>query len=371
MDLALTIVLSVAVMTVAVYLYKRKAKQLGGGNLRRLKEQIRRNQLPPIPIGWFAAFPSLELKKGAYRDEQIFGEDLVFFRNTEGKVSAFDAYCPHLGAKLTKGGQIAKDDCLVCPFHGWEFETDSGRCVKIPDIEDSCIPRNAKLKPWPVIERNGVVLIWNSKDRTPTYDIPEILAHTPLVLHGVSEHEIETIPQDLHENGPDTGHLNVVHVKGSMPFITHRFLNASWRPSEDPKTPYLAHVRLTEQAFVCGVRIRSLDTDITQHGPGVVLLTFTGGFMILVQTLKPVRLGVTVSYHMLYIVPYVPRFVAKIMFNEFLHLYEGDVVIWNNKKYLKSPMFVKTDRAIATFRKWYKQFYEDEEAAKTTCAMQS
>lgn len=140
------------------------------------------------------------MKKGAYRDEQIFGEDLVFFRNTEGKgksytrllilinirnynpdllvseietslnrnfqissresfrainvnlkanithqyfvVSAFDAYCPHLGAKLTKGGQIAKDDCLVCPFHGWEFETDFGRCVKIPDIEDSCIPRN-------------------------------------------------------------------------------------------------------------------------------------------------------------------------------------------------------------------------------------
>jgi hypothetical protein len=65
MDLALTIVLGAAVMTVAVitlrrlyktlfsvYLYKRKAKQLGGGNLRRLKEQIRRNQLPPIPIGY-------------------------------------------------------------------------------------------------------------------------------------------------------------------------------------------------------------------------------------------------------------------------------------------------------------------------------
>jgi cholesterol 7-dehydrogenase len=161
------------------------------------------------------------------------------------------------------------------------------------------------------------------------------------------------------------GHLNIVHAKGSLPFISHRFLNASWRPSEDLSTPHLGHVVLTEQATVFGIQMKALDTDIIQHGPGVVLLTFTRGFMILVQSLKPVKLGVTVSYHMLYLVPWIPRFVAKIMFNEFLHLYEGDVVIWNNKKYLKNPMFVKTDRAIATFRKWYKQFYEEEEQAST------
>lgn len=29
-------------------------------------------------------------------------------------------------------GGIVKGDCLECPFHGWQYESQTGKCVHIP-----------------------------------------------------------------------------------------------------------------------------------------------------------------------------------------------------------------------------------------------
>lgn len=59
------------------------------------------------------------------------GEQVVVFRDQEGKASVLDAYCPHLGANLAVGGRVV-GNCIECPFHGWQFRGDNGKCVKIP-----------------------------------------------------------------------------------------------------------------------------------------------------------------------------------------------------------------------------------------------
>lgn len=59
---------------------------------------------------------------------------MVVFRDQEGKASVLDAYCPHLGANLAVGGRVV-GNCIECPFHGWQFRGDDGKCVKIPYAE--------------------------------------------------------------------------------------------------------------------------------------------------------------------------------------------------------------------------------------------
>ena len=62
------------------------------------------------------------------------GQELVVFRGESGQAFVVDAYCPHLGANLGVGGQI-RGNCIECPFHGWTFRGEDGKCVKIPYSE--------------------------------------------------------------------------------------------------------------------------------------------------------------------------------------------------------------------------------------------
>jgi len=57
----------------------------------------------------------------------VLGEELVAYRDNEGKVVVFDAFCPHHGAHLGHESRI-EDGCLRCPFHHFYFNQD-GKCL--------------------------------------------------------------------------------------------------------------------------------------------------------------------------------------------------------------------------------------------------
>src|SRR5246500_698197 len=57
---------------------------------------------------------------------RLLGEDLVAFRDTNGRVGLLDEYCPHRRASLFFG---RNENCgLRCAYHGWKYDVD-GRCV--------------------------------------------------------------------------------------------------------------------------------------------------------------------------------------------------------------------------------------------------
>lgn len=64
----------------------------------------------------------------------ILGEQVAVFRGQDGKAYVVDAYCPHLGANLAVGGRVV-GSCIECPFHGWQFRGNDGKCVRIPYAE--------------------------------------------------------------------------------------------------------------------------------------------------------------------------------------------------------------------------------------------
>ena len=87
--------------------------------------------LPPYPNGWFAIAHSDELGVGEARPVHALGRDFVLYRGEDGRARVLDAYCRHLGAHLGVGGKV-EGNAIRCPFHGWLYEGEGGRCIEIP-----------------------------------------------------------------------------------------------------------------------------------------------------------------------------------------------------------------------------------------------
>ena len=62
---------------------------------------------------------------------KILGEELVTFRDTDGRVGLIDPRCAHRGANLFFG---RNEECgLRCAYHGWKYDVE-GRCVDMPTM---------------------------------------------------------------------------------------------------------------------------------------------------------------------------------------------------------------------------------------------
>ena len=60
---------------------------------------------------------------------RVFGEDLVVFRDTRGRVGVMDESCPHRRASLVYGRN--EDGGLRCLYHGWKMDVD-GSVLEMP-----------------------------------------------------------------------------------------------------------------------------------------------------------------------------------------------------------------------------------------------
>lgn len=107
---------------------------------------------------WYAACLAAELDR-LPRKVRMLDCDFVLFRDSTGRAHCLADACCHRGASLAAGQ--CRDDRLVCPQHGWEFEP-GGRCVRVPaGIRDpDSPPKKARVPSYPVEERYGLVFVF-------------------------------------------------------------------------------------------------------------------------------------------------------------------------------------------------------------------
>jgi phthalate 4,5-dioxygenase oxygenase subunit len=109
---------------------------------------------------WLPALLSSEVPEpdGDPIRTRTLGEDLVAFRDSNGKVGIVDAYCPHRRAPLYFG---RNEECgLRCVYHGWKFDT-TGECVDMPnEPPESTFKDRIQLTSYPTVEAGGVVWIY-------------------------------------------------------------------------------------------------------------------------------------------------------------------------------------------------------------------
>lgn len=85
---------------------------------------------------------------------KVCNENMVFFRNADGKVSAVQDFCPHRGAPLSLG-RVCNGQ-LVCGYHGLVMGCD-GHTVNMPGHQ---VKTFEPVKAFAVIERYGFVWVW-------------------------------------------------------------------------------------------------------------------------------------------------------------------------------------------------------------------
>jgi phenylpropionate dioxygenase-like ring-hydroxylating dioxygenase large terminal subunit len=311
------------------------------------------NRYPfPIPFGWFCVgypedFPAGEPKPLYYWDRHLVG-----WRDAEGAVHVQDAFCPHLGAHLGHGGTV--DGCeIVCPFHGWRYDAE-GANTAIPYSER--LNRRARLRTFPTIERNGVVLSWYHPDgAAPLWEVPEIPeldGHPDWSTVIRTSYEIDASVQEMAENAVDSAHFRFVHNTAEVPTLeeyTTGFPEAVMRSSQKFPTPR-------------GVMEGKIDTHA--WGPGVSLVAFSG----IVDTLNyavttpigPDRCVVRFNFCVKTMGDEkTTSGVGRAFVAEVDKQVREDKPIWEHKAHLVRPALADNDGPFMKFRKWAAQFYAE------------
>ena len=218
----------------------------------------------PIPYSWYQVAWSDELPVGGVRPLYYFATDLVLWRDDEGTAHLQDAICPHLGAHLGHGGHV--EGCtLQCPFHGWRYDGE-GTNVDIP--YSSRTNGRAKLRTYPVVERNGLIMAWYHPDGVePLFDIPEVPELNDDTRFTPQVHRSFDIPaawQEIAENQVDVAHFRYVHNTDIVPEI-----------AEYSTDGHMAYLR-SEQKFPTPQGTVDGRIDVDTYCPGFGVVRFRG-----------------------------------------------------------------------------------------------
>jgi phthalate 4,5-dioxygenase oxygenase subunit len=128
---------------------------------------------PGTPTGsfmreyWLPAMISTELP-GPDCDPvrvMMLGEQLIGFRDTEGRPGLIANLCPHRGASLFFGRN--EESGLRCVYHGWKFDVD-GNCVDMPnEPAESNFKSRIKASAYPVKEHGGIIWVYMGSREVP------------------------------------------------------------------------------------------------------------------------------------------------------------------------------------------------------------
>jgi len=154
-----------------------------------------------IQNAWYAAGLSVDFEVETLEKRTICENAMVFWRTAEGEVVAYDDRCCHKRMPVS-AGRFLEGGMLECPYHGLCFDA-TGACVRIPSAPDAPIPKRARLLPFSVWEKDGVVWVWpGDSDKigdVEPIDTPEIASpdwdtiHGDLVVKGNSVLMIENV----------------------------------------------------------------------------------------------------------------------------------------------------------------------------------
>jgi phenylpropionate dioxygenase-like ring-hydroxylating dioxygenase large terminal subunit len=302
---------------------------------------------PANPNGWFRVAYADELAAGQVLPLSRLGAELVLYRDEAGRAHVLDAYCPHLGAHLGHGGCV-EGDALRCPFHAWLWGPD-GSCREIRYAKK--VPPRAKLRTWPVRERNGIVFVWHhDRGAEPDWEIPELSevgsdAWTPLE---VRRWTVRSRWLDMNENAVDKAHFRYVH---GTPVI----------PESDVRAE--GHVFTVSNVLRMTTPRGDLDATLitTDHGPGFQTVHITGGVdTLMLNTSTPIDADTTdVSFA--YTVRRSPdgahERVGAARIRDLEKQFEQDRPIWEHKTYHARPLLCDGDGDFGAYRRWMRQFF--------------
>jgi phthalate 4,5-dioxygenase oxygenase subunit len=141
---------------------------------------------------------------------RLLGENLIAFRDSNGRVGLLDEFCPHRRASLFWG---RNEECgLRCIYHGWKFDVD-GTCLDIPnEPPEYAFENKMRTTAYPTREYGGIVWAFmGPRERVP--ELPKLeWARVPAGHCHISKRFQESNYLQAVEGGIDSSHSNFLHA---------------------------------------------------------------------------------------------------------------------------------------------------------------
>jgi len=157
-----------------------------------LSEEVAKPDCPPIRV-------------------KIMGEDLLLFRDTNGKTGLIEPFCAHRGADLFFG---RNEECGIrCIYHGWKYDIN-GNCIDMPNVpKDAAYHGKIKIKAYPTQE--FAEMIWaymGPADMQPEL-VPQLeVGLVPHTHRYVTKRLIDCNWVHSMEGALDTAHFSFLHM---------------------------------------------------------------------------------------------------------------------------------------------------------------
>ena len=152
---------------------------------------------------------------GAPMRLELFGEKLVAFRDSDGKLGLLGEFCPHRKASLAFG---RNEECgLRCLYHGWKFDTQ-GNVVDMPsEPKASALPEKTKHLAYPTREAGGFVWTYmGPPEAMPEFEAPPWAPHAQARV-AIAKVELPCNWAQIMEGQIDSAHSSTLHSSDMRP----------------------------------------------------------------------------------------------------------------------------------------------------------
>ena len=114
---------------------------------------------------WQPIGAAVDLESKWTRRVRLLGEDLVIFKDRQGRLGLIAEQCPHRRASFAHG--IPTENGIRCPYHGWEYNAQ-GKCIHQPNEQDKCAFRDkVSTDAYPVQEMGGMLFAYMGPQPQP------------------------------------------------------------------------------------------------------------------------------------------------------------------------------------------------------------
>ena len=195
---------------------------------------------------------------GAPVRARLFGEDLVVFRDTDGRVGVLEEQCPHRRASLVLGRN--ENGGLRCLYHGWKMDVSGHVTEMVSEPAASSLAEKIRHVAYPVKEWGGMVWTYmGPQDAVPEF-VPPAWAPTADTAVSIAKVLIPCNWAQVLEGAIDSAHSSSLHSSDMVPARvgSAEATDKNWlRPSTD-KAP-----RMQVQRAPYGFRYAAIRRPIT------------------------------------------------------------------------------------------------------------
>ena len=113
---------------------------------------------------WYAVAKSVQVQPGVAHAVKALGRNLVLWRDTGGQLHCLEDYCPHRGAKLSRGEILG--DNIACRYHGVTLD-GSGTVVRVPAMPGCALEGRRPVESFPIEEANDAIFVYFASAEHP------------------------------------------------------------------------------------------------------------------------------------------------------------------------------------------------------------